>query len=257
MPRQLTADEQIYLNALRTGDQNKSEIVLRSGLTQTHKDDFAYFRSFLADNGKADPQPRDLALHVPKQTVLQLLSYFESRNCLGVQTCFGFNKPIDEGGQIQLLNKGNFYAGVPVLSDSEIWANIYKTDQHGFILPEMYSNLDREQPIRVTTARRYLKQFRTYYPGRTIRHNPFIHGITLPIKALLQLFTSNQSFGQTETLTFQWGMTVYYPGERTMGNMTLMIGCDDFANGSVIEIRTEEIGEPAQGDCPPKLPCSL
>ncbi|GAB3997281.1 hypothetical protein GCM10028807_42060 [Spirosoma daeguense] len=252
----LTDTQQVYLNGLREGKRKESELILRPKLLQTpHLDDFAFFREFLQDNGNSTPDSRDLALRVPKQTVQQLLAYFDSRNCLGIQTCFGFDKPIAQGGQVQLLHKGSFYTGNPPLPDPEVWNNFYITNQNGFNLPEMYINLDQQQSIRVTKARQYLKQFRAYYPGRTIRSNPYIHGVTLPVKSILNLLSTDPDYMQAETLTFQWGLTVYYPGERTMGNMTLLIGTDGFVAGPIIEIRTEEIAGPGLGDCPPKSPC--
>lgn len=225
--------------------------------------DFDFFRLFLAREGNINPSPRDLYLTVSRQSVIRMLDYAISNGCLVFQNCFGFDKPINQGGHLEFIQKGNFWQERPGITDDDIPASIFKrinpNSQKEFL--ELYRNFEIDSatnlPVHlpVGVGDQYLSNFRAYYPGRTRRIDPFVRGYLLPLRCLLNVFNDpNSPFSTATELTFRWGLTSL--SVAGLGNFTLVIGLGDVSTGPVIVFRLGGIGVNTGSNPPPvPVPC--
>lgn len=274
---ELTDDQQDYFNWLSKGYIPSKWLTLRDALSEEAKRDFKFFDEFLIDYGHPNPQDADRYLTVEKQTVLDILAYAKENNCLILQNCFGFDQKPDiddivdprypvpphpapvvrhelsRVGQVLLIQKGNFW-----MTDDRTAGDLFKENavfkRNG--KPELFRNMNVDDPLSVEQADDYIDNFQLMYPGRDQKTNSFIHGFLLPVQALINLFTdATRPLGQADLLTFRWGLTRYYKGDA-LGNFSLVIGIGDTTAGPVIEFRTDKISGAGISDCPPRFGCS-
>ena len=265
MAATFTKDQQTYLDNLRSGTQ--STLIKLPGLVKDLQDDFDRFETFFKDKSGRNSQSEDLYLTVKRQDVLDLLQYADTNQCLVLQNCFGFDQPIDKGGRVQLIQKGNVWER-PGADDATVFHSVFKkmkpvgpnATQKGYY--ELFLNMNPAGHIAVDKARQYLQNFRAYYPGRTRdpRRNPFTLGYLLPVKALLtELANATTPFGSADELTFRWGLTSYGPFVL-MGDFSLVIGIGDTTAGPVIVFRSSITGATGANrlpPCPPNPGCNL
>ena len=272
MSNEITPAQQEYLEGLRAGDIGKSYIIEKDPLSVQSQFDFVNFKQFIKEHGHPNPQPADLYLTVAREDFLSLLRYADDRNCLILQCCFGFDMPpvfqeierpspphppgtppgrvLRRVGQVLLLNKGNFHQ-----IDGRDDADYFNRDtvfRNAEGKHEFFRDISINKPVTADEDGRYLANFRAMYgPDRTPENDPFILGYLFPVKALITLFTNpSHTLGQTELLTFRWGIT------DGNGNFTLVIGTTDLLADSTIEFR-RPIGLTGddENDCPPNSGC--
>lgn len=271
--KDLTPEQQRFLQGLRDGDIVASQLHAASAINMGT--DFTTFEDFLKARNQPSPQGRDLFLTVERKAFVDALESAASLGCLVFQSCFGFDKPVAEGGQIQLIHKGNMLQGTPG-SDSDsnkvVFNTIFKDVKGGRKIQRLTTNLaplNSEDVLAIGVAREFIRNFRANYPGRTARSKPFSLGFLLPVKALLKIFTGSASeientdvsaLAATDKLTFQWGLTAPRDGV-VLGNFTLAIGIGDpttgkITSGPVIHFRwTGQTFD--MSDCPPNPGCNV
>lgn len=271
----LTEDQSNYLLGLRSGDWNLAQLIIRDETTL--KDDFGNFERFIKKYGHPDPEAADLFLSVPRLAFLQMLFYAadRSRDCLVLQNCFGFDsepkkEDVNQGsqiplppvyeltqvGRIVLIQKGNFQQLAGQSDESLFLGDSVYRNQGKF---ELFMNMDVNRPLPVDQARQYIDNFLNIYPKERLaeKDNPVIHGFLLPVRPLINLFTSSTaSLGRSDTLTFRWGITRFNEG-FSLGNFSLAIGTGDVTSGQVIEFRATAIVGTGENDCPPNTGCSI
>ncbi len=271
----LTQDQKDYLLGLRSGNIDQSILIIRDRLTSDHTTDFNNFKEFLRVMGHPSPTDEDLLLRITRKNFLRMLFYANDRdrNCLVLQSCFGFDTPprkepisteplIEETvavGRVVLINKGNFQEKVGRSDDDFFREDSDTVFRNALDEFEFFQNMNLDNQLTIDQARQFINNFITMYPKdrQNALENPFIHGFLLPVRALINLFTSPiEPLAQVDTLTFRWGLTRFNePAE--IGNFSLVIGTGDLSTGPVIEFRTENIVGTGEGDCPPRSGCPI
>ncbi len=255
---------QTYINTLLTGDT--SQLIIESTLPTVVDDDLKYFKEFLIDNGNPAPQPDDLFQRIKRDDFLTMLRYAKTNKCLILQNCFGFDKSIDKGGQMQLIQKGNMWMPSGITDAKVIFNTVYKTTKPtgaGAAETEAYElflNMNPDSTLSVDTARQYIKNVRDYYPEDLQPGHESTSGYLFPVNALLAKFENDPAlFSGADMLTFQWGLTSY--SSVSMGSFTIVIGTGDVRTGDVLVFRsvgiTGQVTNASAYDCPPHPGCRL
>ncbi|MFD1140874.1 hypothetical protein ACFQ4C_07135 [Larkinella insperata] len=252
------SDEQLeYLNlGLRQGDPGKAFVNAKDSPSQDALEEFERFKYYFSANTNRPlpPEAKDLYLIVTRKKFLRMLHYADDRdrNCLVVQCCFGLTKPLEEGGHIVLVNKGNLQELAGRTNEELYFGDSVYRNQHRKI--EYFLNLNLDWKIPANEAKLLLKTFNAIYLPRTPKNNPYIQGYMLPVKPLLDMVVHRlPPFDLGEEITFRWGLTE--PTDEGLGNFTLIIGRGDCTAGAVIELRPDG-DKVTENDCPPHTGCS-
>ena len=261
-----TIDPQAYIDALLAGDE--SQLVSKAFLPSVLQDDFDNFEEFIKENGQPNPQPADLYLTVERTDFLSMLHYADDNSCLILQNCFGFDQPINKGGQMHLIQKGNMWQRSGVTEAAIIFNTVYKkskpADMNDPSAPpqeeyELFLNMNPESNLPVDEARHYLENVRSYYPEVMQPDDEFTLGYLFPVKALIKKLEADKLFDGADALTFRWGLTSF--SIVSMGNFTIVIGTGDLSTGDVLVFRSGGItgtgANPSPNDCPPHPGCKL
>lgn len=256
-PPPLTSEQLAYLEGLKSGDVHQSGLQARNVLTNpdrveladNYQTDADRFSAFLAFKGQLHPSATALAMRIPKQQLIDLLTHFKDKNCLLQTNCFGFTKSVKNKGEIILISRGSFWQSAPKITDELVWGKFLVEEQ----VVKSYGDLDLTKPLRNSVAQRYIQNFLKIYPDLGANA---IHGYLFPVKAMLTLLNDPAAFGPETYLRLSWGLITYNPLNHVPGNFSLLIQADDASqNGFVLEFRTTNIA-PNDGDCPPKAPCN-
>jgi hypothetical protein len=244
-----------YLNAgLREGNPDIASLKRNDTPSEEALEEFNRFTNYFSANTNRSVEDEDLYSSVSRRNFLRMLYYADDRdrNCLILQCCFGLTKPLEEGGRIVLINKGNFQE-LAGRSDQELYFgdSVYRNQYREV---EYFLNLNPNWKISAGEAHQLSQNFNSLYAGRDAEHNPYTQGYLLPVRPFQNLLLDRiPPFDSGEDFTFRWGLSE--PTEAGLGNFTLVIGKDDCTTGAVIEFRPTGPGF-LDNDCPPHTGCA-
>ena len=251
----LTQTQDDFLAALRTGDADLLKV--KNGPSPELLESFQNFYQFISDVDHIPQNPRDRYISVERTAVLTMLKYASDRNCLGLQYCYGFDKPVTIGGQMQLINKGTI-VDHPLLSEEAIYNSDFQVrNSDGQWQAQYFNNFSLGNILSNQIADAYKIHFKNIYQLISPASSSFLTGSLFPVTELKSILNQQGTpLGDADFISFRWGITEYETNIK-LGKFILAIGLGDVTTGPVIERSlTNGITDPLDsGDCPPRPPC--
>jgi hypothetical protein len=251
-------------NAPKVHDKDflKSQYILNAGFSNffnQFKIFMAFRKGYISDlspeailAGINRLEPRDYQIDIEKGKILKFLHYLESKHCYAAKICFGMDKTVETGGQVQMINSGSFWE---VLRKNSRTPNYSKTLDHIFKI-----NGDIEFRLNFgenSESNNIISSYFVNFHHFLTNTEPNVSmGYVIGIKNYISLFTKNEFLGNATNISFQFGMNSSGISDIS-GSQYMMINITspEVPDKSYCLFDTDIVDNDSMG-CPPRPPCN-
>lgn len=248
----LSANLQKYYDGLINKIRESPVIDVRSNqrlLGGDYPYEVGQFKEYLTQNHLNNNDDDNFGITIKRSKILAFFKRQQANKCLSVTNCFGINKSIKGGGKIKLIQKGIFWKNKDTLSDFEVANNIFK-NRRGNI--NYYLNFDLSKKISEKRYNSFTERVEKFYsPSQWLI---VAHGFALPVDAMIEILENSLYLGNSETIKISFGLKVNNPDPEQLGSFSFYISDSDIENANFY-ISCGRNAAPADGDCPPEIPC--
>jgi hypothetical protein len=194
---------------------------------------------------------RDYEIVISKEMVLDFLLYLKNNKCFAAKICFGMDKSVENGGQIQLVNSGSFWEvrrkNSAKTNYTKTLDNIYKINGE----TEFRLNFGNKRVDKVL-----IKSNFENFKNLITNDEPNVSmGYVIGVKNFTSIFTKSNFLGRATQIKFEFGMNSSGIGDIQGSQfMMIKISSQEVPNKAYWLFDTDIVDNDSMG-CPPRPPC--